>query len=83
MFCNGYNPVYTNPKLIGPGWCVCDIKCENFKSSVGIDILSIEMNPILEWMPQRLADGQSTFAQVMAWCMNYDIYVYTMPVYCE
>ena len=63
MFCNGYNPLYTNPKVIGPGGCVCDIKCENFKPSVGIDILSIEVKTILEWIPQRLADGQSRFAK--------------------
>ena len=36
--------------------------------SMGIDILSIEINIILEWMPEALVDDKSTLVQVMAWC---------------
>ena len=35
---------------------------------MGIDILSIQMNIILGWMPEDLIDGKSTLVQVMAWC---------------
>ena len=32
------------------------------------DILSIQVNITLEWMPEDHVDGKSTLIQVMAWC---------------
>ena len=37
---------------------VCDFKCVNFKCCLGIDILSIQVVIILEWMPYDLVDGK-------------------------
>ena len=39
-----------------------------FKPNLGIysDILSIQININLEWMPEDLVDGKSTLVQVMA-----------------
>ena len=46
-------PVYSISSIwrvnsLSPGWCGCDFKCVNFKSIMGIDFLSIQVN--MEWI---------------------------------
>ena len=43
-----------------PGRCGCNFKCINFKHKLGIDILSIQVNFTLEWLPEDLVDCKST-----------------------
>ena len=50
------------------GRCGYDFESVNFKYDLGIDILSIQINITLEWMPEDHIDGQPTLVQVMAWC---------------
>ena len=40
--------------------CGGDFKCVNFKHNLCIDILSIQVNITLEWMPEELVDGKWT-----------------------
>ena len=48
--------------------CGCGFKCVNLKHNLGIDILSVQLNITLEWIPEDLVDVKSTLVQVMAWC---------------
>ena len=45
----------------------CDFKCLYFIHNVGIDILCIQINIALEWMPEGSVDGKSILVQVMVW----------------
>ena len=38
-------------------WLFCYLECVNFKSNLGIDVLSVQVNITLEWMPEDLVDG--------------------------
>ena len=54
---------------------MCDFKCADLKYNWGIDILSIQVNITLKWMPEDLVDGKSTFIQVMARCQAKSLYL--------
>ena len=54
--------------LLSPGRCHWDFKGESFKHNFGVDMLGIQINLTLEWMPEDLIHGQSTLIEVMAWC---------------
>ena len=37
-----------------------DYKCVNFKHNLVIDMLRLQVNTTLKWMPEDLVDGKST-----------------------
>ena len=55
-------------KLLFPEKCGWDFKCVKFKHNLKIEILNIQVNITLEWMPEDFIGDKSTLVQVMAWC---------------
>ena len=60
----GYNMLYS----LAPGRCGCDFKYIIFKHNLGINILSIQVDITVEWMPDDRIDFKTALVQVMAWC---------------
>ena len=51
------NKSTTFTELIGPGWCVCNLKLVTFKLISRIDILRISWEATIKWIPQDLTDN--------------------------
>ena len=50
--------------LLAPGRFGCDSKCVHFKHILRNDILNIQVNIYLEWMPEDLVDVKWTLARI-------------------
>ena len=48
--------------------CDCDFKCRNLKQSLGVDILSIQVNITPGCIPEYLTDDESALVQVKVCC---------------
>ena len=57
---------WTNVNWLSPRRCGCLVEWVNFKHNLVVQILNIEVNTTLEWMPEDCTDGWSTLVQVMA-----------------
>ena len=53
---------------LSPRSCGHDFKCVNFKHNLRTDILSIQINIMLDWITEDFFGDKSTLFQVMVWC---------------
>ena len=54
-----------------------DFKCVYLKLNLGLNIFSIQVNAMLEWMPEDPIDGKSILVEVMVWCCHKQAITWT------
>ena len=56
-----------NPNSMPQG-CGCDLRCVYFKHNMETVVLMIQVNTILEWIPEDSVDSKTTLAHIITWC---------------